>query len=268
MRILITGAGGLVGSALARRFRNDTLFALGHRDLDIAGPDVMRTVKGLRPDIIFNCAVIGVDDCERNPDLAEAVNVAGPRALASAAPKIVHFSTNYVFEGQREPSDPYAVHDDARPVNVYGHTKLAGERAVAEACAQSFIVRTSWVFGEGKDSFLSAAARKLAAGERLRTITDIWANTTWVEDLVDVVVKLDKPGVYQIANEGALTHEMFARECARLVGADPSLIDRISESDMKRDAKRPRVTPMVCEPKLRSWQEALREYCAPLPHRS
>ena len=264
MRALITGASGLVGSALARRLSHETVFALRHRDLDITGSDVHRVVSDIRPDVIFNCAVIGVDDCERDRAAAEAVNVSGPRALAQAAEetgaRIVHFSTNYVFDGERVPSQPYDIADEAKPVNVYGETKLAGERAVLETCPRSIVVRTSWVFGQGKDSFLSTAAHMLAAGQRVRAIVDTWASTTWVEDLVDRVLSIEEPGTYHIANEGALTYELFALECARLTGADPSLIDRVTEAEMRRPARRPRVTPMACDPPLRPWQEALREY--------
>jgi len=264
VRVLITGASGLVGSALARRLKDEDVIALSHRDLDITSDDSTGIVADIRPDIIFNCAVIGVDDCERDPTLAEAVNVDGPRALARAADvhdaRMVHFSTNYVFDGERDPATPYAVADDARPISVYGRTKLAGEHAVTGACRRAVVVRTSWVFGSGKDSFLSTAARKLASGERVRAIVDTWASTTWVEDLVDRVLSIERPGTYHVANQGALTYELFAQECARLVGGDPSLIDRVTEAEMKRPAKRPRVTPMLCVPPLRPWQDALAQY--------
>src|ERR1043166_5200353 len=132
MKIAITGAGGLVGSHLARHFAAEhEVLALKHHDLDITDhAAVKRLVKRERPGAIINCAVLNVDECERDPALAAAVNTTGPRALAEAAAEveaeIIHFSTNYVFDGKRT-GTPYTMEDETRPVNVYGRTKLEGE---------------------------------------------------------------------------------------------------------------------------------------------
>ena len=164
MRIAVTGASGLVGKALTRRFA--LTIPLTHRDLDITNPAmVQRTVGDF--DLVINCAVIGVDECERDPGLARAVNVDGPANLARVAPSIVHFSSNYVFDGRDERF--YATDDVPRPINEYGRTKLDGERAVAECCQRAFIIRSSWIFGPGKKSFISTVHRRLRAGERVRT---------------------------------------------------------------------------------------------------
>jgi dTDP-4-dehydrorhamnose reductase len=270
MRVLITGAAGLVGTALQRAYAKEKVLPLRHSQLDISDVDaVHREVSDFKPDVIFNCAVIGVDDCERDPQLARRVNVSGPRFLADAAADVraalVHFSTNYVFDGDRAPEHAYTQDDVAKPVNVYGETKLQGEREVADACSRAFVVRTSWVFGREKDSFLSTAGAKLARGERIRAITDTWASTTYVEDLVARVreiVDRNEPGMYHVVNDGALSYEEFALECARLVGADPLLIDRAREADAQRPARRPRATAMRCLrlPPLRPWREALADY--------
>ena len=239
MRIVITGAGGLIGSALAKRLG---AVPLTHRDLDITG-----AIPPIDADLVINCAVIGVDECESDPELARRINVDGPRNLARAAPAIIHFSTNYVLD----------------PVNVYARTKLEGERAVLDANPNALVIRTSWVFGHGKNSFLSTAPAKLARGERVPAITDTWASTTYVADLVDRVEDLiarRSRGVQNVVNDGVLTYEDFALEAARLVGAAPSLIDRVTEGEMKRLAPRPRSTPMRADPPMRPWQEALADY--------
>jgi len=275
VRVLITGAAGLVGSELAGAYAGDEVFALRHRDLDITDPAaVEETVQRIHPDLILNCAVIGVDDCEADHALAERVNVSGPAHLAAAAERIgaaiVHFSTNYVFDGRRTSALPYTIDDDARPINVYGATKLRGEHAVTAAAKRAFIIRTSWVFGAGKDSFLSTAAARLARGERIQAITDTFASTTYVHDLVRRVldiVERGHPGTYHVVNDGVCSYETFAVDAARLAGAPATLIDRATEVSLKRPAPRPRWTPMRCLlaerlglAPMRTWQVALADY--------
>ena len=114
-----------------------------------------------------------MDDCEVNPSMAHAVNVAGPQCLAEAAAEIdaeiLHFSANYVFDGKREAGSFYTNRDVALPINKYGATKLAGEHAVRMSAPKSYIIRASWVFGAGKeDNFFGLAARALMERKRLR----------------------------------------------------------------------------------------------------
>jgi len=251
MRIAIIGARGLVGSALARRFPDAT--ALTHRDLDITDRDAVSRVAG-KFDLIFNCAVIGVDECERDPALARAVNVEGPANLAELGKQFVHFSTNYVFAGEEEKF--YGVDDEPHPVNIYGATKAEGERAVLARNENALVVRTSWVYGAGKENFLSTVGAKLGRGERVRAIGDVFASCTYVEDLVDAVVGLiGGRGLRHIVNEGVLSYADFARELA----PDTSLIDVVSEHDVMR-APRPRYTPLRNSLPMRDWREALRDY--------
>ena len=281
-KVLITGAGGLVGRHLARRLaaRHEVL-VLSHADLDITdGAAVWRRLEAERPDIVINCAVLGVDECERDGRAARALNVEGPRALAEAAgpvgADVLHFSTNYVFDGREEGRAPYTIEDEPRPLNVYGRTKLEGERAVRAALTESFVVRTSWVYGRGKESFLSSAYARLAAGQTVRAIADTRANTTYVEDLtgrVEEILARRVYGSYHVVNEGVCSYHDFASEAARLAGlsdADAArLIERAREEDARREAERPRYTPMRCLfseglglAPLRHWRDALAAYAA------
>lgn len=279
-RVLITGASGLVGSSLADAYcrTGAEVMALRHAELDITDADVAgETIERLRPDLVFNGAVIGVDVCEADPLLAESVNVSGPEQLAAAAERIgatiVHFSSNYVFDGERA-TNPYTIDDDARPINVYGATKLRGERAVAAAATRAFIIRTSWVFGPGKESFLSGVAARLPRGERVQAITDTFASTTFVGDLVArviAIVERGRSGTYHVVNDGVCSHETFAREAARLVGLSEAtpLIELATEASLGRLARRPRWTPMRCLlserlglPPMRRWEDALADYVA------
>jgi len=280
MKIAITGAGGLVGGHLARRLAAEhEVWALKHGDLDITDREaVRRWCLGERPELIINCAVLNVDECERDPGLAQAINVTGPQALAEAAAEVeaecLHFSTNYVFDGKRPNQQPYTIKDEPRPINIYGHTKFAGERAVRETARRSFILRTSWVFGSGKENFLSTAHRHLLLGERLRAIADVWASATYVADLVTRTVEILKRhhyATYHVVNDGVCSYLEFALEAARLVGTSEAqieqLIEVVNETEMRRLALRPRYTPMHCLASeelglapLRDWRAALADY--------
>lgn len=280
MRILITGAGGLVGSSLAAAYEEKAeVFPLLHRDLDISDEaQVSDAVRENRPDLIINCAVIGVDDCERDPEHAERVNVLGPRLLARAAERsnasMIHFSSNYVFSGDRSDGGFYEPEDRAEPINVYGRTKRDGERAVQAECARSWIIRTSWVFGKGKQSFLATLPAKLLARERVSAFTDIFASTTYVRDLVTRVteiINLNDYGIYHVNNSGVCSHHEFANAAAELLGlsdADQArLIETKTAAADTHSAPRPRWSPMRCThserlrlPPLRPWKEALESY--------
>jgi dTDP-4-dehydrorhamnose reductase len=277
---LITGAAGLVGSHLARMLgREHEVMPLTHAALDITNRDaVHRIVKDAKPQVIFNCAVLQVDESERDPAKARAINADGPRFLAEAASQagaeIVQFSTQYAFEGEPIGRAPYTIEDEPRPVNVYGRTKVAGENAVRDACAQSYIVRTSWVYGSGKTSFLCNVHNDLKAGKKVRAIDDIWSSTTCVEDLIDrclEIIRRRHYAIYHVVNTGVCTYYQFALEAGRLVGLSRERIDWLieitHERDMKRVAARPRYTPLRCLtseelglPPMRDWHEALAEY--------
>lgn len=280
MKVLITGAAGLVGSHLAVTLgREHQVTALTHAELDITDRDaVHRCVNHVRPEVIFNCAVLQVDDSERDPAKAEAVNVNGPRYLAEAAgavgADIVQFGTQYVFAGEPVDRPLYTVEDELRPVNVYGQTKAACEQAVRETCVKSYVIRTSWVYGSSKASFLCTAYSDLRAGRRIPAIDDIWSSTTYVLDLIDRCIEIIRTrhyATYHIVNSGVCSYYDFALEAGRLAGLGrdevDSLVEIVHERDMKRIAPRPRYTPLRCLvseklglPPMRDWRDALAAY--------
>jgi dTDP-4-dehydrorhamnose reductase len=280
MKILTTGAAGLIGQHLARRLARDhDVLALKRGDLDITDRDaVNHCVSAVKPSLIVNCAVIQVDESEKNPAKTRAVNVDGPRFLAEAANRvgaeIIHFGTQYTFDGEPLGRPPYTIEDEPRPVNTYGKTKIAGEEAVREACARSYIIRTSWVYGSGKNSFLCTVHDDLRAGKRVRAIVDIWSCTTYIEDLIWRILQIvgkGRYGTYHIVNEGVCSYHEFALEAAHLAGLSRDqvdlLIEQVKEAEMQRTAVRPRYTPMSCIlseklglPPTRDWHDALAAY--------
>jgi len=280
VKILVTGAAGLVGGHLAHILARDhDVLALKRSDLDISDRDaVHRYVSAVKPSLIVNCAVIQVDESEQNPPKAQAVNVEGPRFLAAAASRLdaemIHFSSQYAFDGEPVGRPPYTIDDEPRPVNVYGRTKVASEEAVRDACARSYIIRTSWVYGSGKNSFLCTVHSDLHSGKPVRAIVDIWSSTTYVEDLIHRILQIlatRRYGTYHIVNEGLCSYYEFALEAGRLVKLNREQLDRlieqVHENDMKRIAPRPRYTPMRCLlsqqlglPPMRDWRAALAAY--------
>ena len=280
MKILVTGAAGLVGSHVVRRLaQGHEVLALEHGDLDITDrAAVRRCLFDEKPALIFNCAVLQVDDSERLPAQAQAVNLAGPGFLAEAAndigAEIVHFSTQYVFDGEPVGRLPYTIHDEPNPVNNYGKTKVGGEAAVLAACPRSFVVRTSWVYGSGKNSFLCTVHDDLRAGRKVHAIDDIWSSTTFVGDLIERVMTIratGRYGTYHAVNNGICSYYEFALEAGHVLGLTRAQIDLLievtHERDMKRVAVRPRYTPLRCLlseqlglPPMRDWRAALAEY--------
>jgi dTDP-4-dehydrorhamnose reductase len=280
MKILVTGAAGLIGHHIARRLACDhEVLALRRGDLDISDRDaVNQCVSAVKPSLIVNCAVLQVDGSEQNPAKAQAVNVDGPRFLAEAANKtgadIIHFGTQYTFGGEPFGRPPYTIEDEPRPVNTYGKTKVAGEEGVRQTCARSYIIRTSWVYGSGKNSFLCTVHDDLRAGKRVRAIVDIWSCTTYVKDLIERILKIldrGRYGTYHIVNTGVCSYHEFALEAGRLAGLSRDkidlLIEQVKEAEMQRSAVRPRYTPMRCLlseelalPPMQDWRTALADY--------
>ena len=272
MRILITGAGGLLGRHLTDAFaRGNEVLARGRHELDVADSDAVgRAVSAFRPDLIVNCAVLGVDACEREPRDAERVNVIGPANLAAAAAgsgaAILHFSTNYVFAGDR-PGHAYREDDEARPLNVYGRTKSEGERVVAGLCPRHFVIRTSWVFGGQKRGSFSDILAALSACEHVYANDLNVASTTYVRDLAartESIVALGRFGTFHAVNAGWCTRYEFVVEAARILGVPLHLVSP-AEGPPDVLAARPHFSPLACSSgdglaPLRHWKDALREH--------
>jgi dTDP-4-dehydrorhamnose reductase len=278
MKIAVVGAGGLVGKEFTRQFSDEhQVISLTHSNLDITDVQaVRRVIFAELPELVINCAVLGVDACELNSALAWSVNVLGAENLATAATEVgaefVQLSSNFVFDGKR--NSFYTINDEPNPINVYGRTKLEGERAVIAASDHCFIVRTSWVFGIGKENFVSTVPRSLRVAKNVRAITDVWANTTYVCDLVSRVIEIltrRHYSVYHVVNSGVCSYYDFALEAGRILKISDSELTQLIEPArlcvFRGAADRPRYTPMHCAVSeeialapLRDWRAALVEY--------
>lgn len=229
----MTGAGGQVGLAL-REWLPGARY-LGRADLDITDPEaVARVLPGAA--VVINCAAItDVDGCERDPQAADRVNAAGAANVAAAGARVIQLSTEYVFDGELERE--YREDDEPRPRSAYGRSKLAGERAVL-AAGRNLVVRTSWVYGEGRN-FLRAIQAADRAGRELRVVDDQWGRPTWARDLARALAGLavaDGPaGIVHFAGDG---EPCTWADLAELAVGRPVL--RISTDEWGAPAPRPR----------------------------
>lgn len=278
MRVLITGAAGMVGRALAEHCRRagDEVFAFDREGFDITDERGAREVfSRLRPDTAINCAAwTDVDACELDPQRAFLVNSQGVEALATAArlagASFVQISTDYVFDG-RKAEGFYTQRDDPHPLSAYGASKLEGERRAQAASARTSVVRTGWIYGQGGRNFLATAITRARRGEPLKVITDSYGTPTYVPDLVArlrEIAALDLPGIYHVANSGeGASFEGFARAALAEAGISDERVEGVSMDSLKRPAPRPRNSRMRCLlsdaiglAPLRDWRAALGEF--------
>jgi dTDP-4-dehydrorhamnose reductase len=277
MKILITGANGMVARATAAYCRSigDEIIALTRQELDISDKEkVFSVFEEHRFDAVINCAAYtDVDGSETNIELCYAANAYGVENLALAAKKIdcafVTISTDYVFDGAK--NDFYTQRDTPAPLGVYGKAKLEGEIRARNAYARTIIVRSGWIYGAGGTNFLSVMHNLLAQGKRIKAIYDSFGTPTFAVDLarrLRELAELDLPAIYHVTNTGEGTsYAGFARKVCELKNFDLNLLEDASASSLKRPAPRPQNSKLAClfserfglEP-LQNWEDALAEF--------
>ncbi len=274
---MILGAGGLVGKVLAAQAhqRGREVLALTSAACDVTDPvAVQRHISA--GDVVINCAAYTrVDEAERDPQRAYAVNATGAEnvayACARAGAGLVHVSTDYVFGGDfggAEPR-PYEIDDRTDPLSVYGRTKLAGEFAVLTALPDSNVVRTSWIFsaGDGTD-FVASMCRKAAGTEPVDVVADQIGSPTYVADLAGALLEVAEGSISEpmlhAANRGQASRFEQAQAVFEHVGADPGRVRPVGGDQHPRPAPRPPFSALSPDKSeaagltpLRTWQEAL-----------
>ena len=287
-RLVITGAGGLVGRTLAAeaRRRGFEVLALTSGECDITDPAAPERHFGAG-DVVVNCAAYTkVDDAEADEAGARAVNASGAEnvahACARAGAELVHVSTDYVFSGDFGGAQPrpYEIGDETGPTSVYGRTKLEGEFEVLSAMPNAHVVRTAWIYAgsEGGSDFVSVM-RKLAAGDgTVDVVADQIGSPTYVGDLVGALLQVVggsiEESVLHAANQGAVSRFDQARAVFELVGADPERVRPVGTDRHPRPAPRPIYSALGSEQSaaaglspLRPWRDALADALShgPLP---
>jgi dTDP-4-dehydrorhamnose reductase len=277
VRIVISGAGGLLGRVLAGRARRQgrDVLALTSSQWDITDATAAERFVEAR-DVVINCAAYTkVDAAETDQGRAHSVNVAGPENIAHACARVgaelIHISTDYVFSGffGGEQPHPYEIDDETGPLSVYGRTKLAGELAVLAAMPDAHIVRTAWTYQGGDGADFVATMRRRAAGDGpVDVVADQVGSPTYVGDLVDALLEIAEGGIREpvlhAANEGEASRFEQAQAVFEAVGADPARVRPVGSDRNPRPAPRPpysalsgRQSAAAGLTPLRPWREAL-----------
>lgn len=273
----------MLGQALAKRLnRKYKIIALGHSGCDVADfKQVSRIFGRHRPWLALNSAALtNVDACEENSKKARAVNARGAYNIAQAAGKynsiVVQISTDYVFSGRKD--RPYQENDPAHPVNIYGKTKLEGERLLRKTVKKYIIIRTSWLFGKGKDNFINNIIKRSQKEKVLRIASDKYSSPTYTLDLAQAIAEIinildsfayqDRAyGTYHISNAGYCSWYEYAKVILKSAKITRVKLEPIKMGQINFKAKRPvfsaldntKYARLTGKP-LRKWQEAVKDY--------
>lgn len=284
MKILTVGSDGQLGLEITKRLlsyrRVDfETFELNSAALDITDKILVAgMIDKIKPQVIINCAAYtNVDGAEDDYEKAFKVNALGPRNLAiaaeSVAAKLIHISTDYVFDGRGILSNgekrPYREYDLPNPVNAYGSTKLLGENYVRDFCSQYIIIRTSWLYGENGNNFVKTILKAAQEKGRLQVVTDQIGNPTSAEDLSEHILKLaltDEYGVYHCTGNGSCTWYDFALKIVEYAGIH-CMVEPVTSEQFIRKAKRPAYSCLdnlmlrnTIGDDMRNWEKALYDF--------
>jgi len=290
--LLLTGGSGQLGTDLREALAPlGVVHAPPTASLDLARPETVRAaVASLRPRVIVTAgAYTAVDAAEHDVARCMAINADACGVLGEAAAgigaRVVHFSTDYVFDGEGD--RPWREDDRTGPRQVYGRSKLAGERALLDACPDAMILRTSWLYGRSGRNFVRAILRRAHAGQPLRVVADQTGAPTWTRPLAAATARIvaalasgdSAPGgIYHVSAAGATTWYDFAAEIVRLwearaeIGAVP--LTAITSAELAAPAARPRYSVLdgaraeaTFGVRLADWREQIGEFARTAPPR-
>jgi len=280
MKAWVVAKNGLVGIDMCRalELKGVDYVASSHNQADVCDLAALEHFyQAHHPDTIFNCSAnVNVDDAEgKEKDLAYQVNVRGVANLAHLAKKydlrLIHVGTDYVFDGEMDRD--YAETDPVHPINVYGQTKLEGEQKMLEIYPKAVCVRTSLLYGTGKEGHVTSIIRSLRKNEVMHGIMDQTSTPTYTRDLAEALYDVrDQSGIFHFANGGCATRFEFVLEIksileSKMVSLKNREITPMTRAEIDRPAKRPgrtvlsteKIKPFLSKP-IRPWQEALRDY--------
>src|SRR6266403_3757814 len=282
MKLVIVGAGGRLGTALAREYREKfSVIGFDHAQLDLANADELREkLCTIDCDLLINAAAFAnVDLCEKERDQAFRINADAPRILAEICrdknAKLIHFSTDYVFDGGKR--EPYIENDSANPISVYGESKRAGEQFVLQTHDRPLVVRVSWVFGPDRPSFIDGMIKRARENEQIDAIADKFSTPTYTHDIAQML-----PQFFEVDVEGGILHFANAGECSwqeyaqwaldccatEGIALKAKIVDALKLADMKNwSARRPVYSVLstakysaLTDVSSRAWRDAVADY--------
>lgn len=258
IKTLIIGADGMLGFDLCKAFPDAVKFT--HKDIDITDREqVLESIQKVNPNLVINAAAYtDVDSCEDHQELALKVNGYGPGYIAEACNGIgatlVHFSTDYVFDGSKK---EYIESDTPDPINVYGRSKLIGEQKIAENLEDYRIIRISWLFGTHGKNFVETMLRLSGEMAQVKVVNDQFGKPTYTVDLANKIMEIAEleAGIYHVTNEGICSWYEFAS------AAISNTVPCTSE-EFPRKARRPKYSVLVNNKTnpMRHWKEAIKDY--------
>jgi len=272
MKVLVTGAGGMLGRdvVLAAGNAGHDVVGFGHTELDVTEPDALAAKFDLeRPDVVINCAAwTDVDGAEDSEAAAMAVNGAAAGHAAAAAAKVgasvVYVSSDYVFDGAK--GTPYVETDQTAPLSAYGRTKLAGEEATAAANKRHFVVRSSWLFGTGGSNFVETMLRLASTQNEVLVVRDQVGSPTYTWHLAYGIVRLIEGveyGIHHMAAAGSCSWYDFAREIFDQAKVECLVLSATTEM-LARPAPRPAYSVLESQREhaiqLPDWHDGLAAY--------
>ncbi len=249
-QILLLGGSGILGSEVLRflNAKGYEYVAPTSTDLDIRDNEqLLMFISEIKPSWVINCAAwTNVDGAESSLREARELNSIAVENLGTAASlfgcKVIHISTDYVFDG--ESSKPYDESSPVKPVNKYGESKLEGENSLLLAAPDSYVIRTSWLYGTSGKNFVKTIAGKAIKNEEARVVNNQIGSPTSARDLAGAIISIvnnePKPGIYNYSNEGSCSWFEFAQRIYERVGSNPSLVLPITSDSLKLLARRPR----------------------------
>lgn len=288
-KIIVTGCNGQLGRAINKEYANSDTFTLVNTDVGVAGVNelditnlnqVLHFVEEQKPYAIINCAAhTNVDACEKQVDAAYKINAIGPRNLSIAANKVdarlMHISTDYVFAGNA--TTPYTEFDSVAPQGAYGATKLAGENFVQEFAKNYFIIRTAWLYGDGKN-FVKTMLRLSETNQEVKVVKDQLGTPTSAAELakmIDYLLPTDNFGTFHGTCEGQCSWADFAKEIFRLAGKSTKVIEITSEeyaAMYPASARRPAYSvlenymlKLTTDFAMADWKSAIETYMVTMP---
>lgn len=275
MNILILGYKGMLGNDLVLRFiGSHDIIGKDIEDFDIASADACeKVISDAEPDVVINAAAYtNVDGCESNRELCFSVNAEGVKNIAMICKdrgiKVVHFSTDYVFNGKK--GTPYLEDDLCDPINVYGLSKLAGERYLLQYSENYLLIRSSWLYGRNGKNFVRTIVEKARTEKSLKVVDDQVGAPTFTWDLaraVQLLVEGQYNGIFHITNRGHCSWYEFAQKIVKFSSANDVAVHPIKSDALARPANRPSYSVLGCRKfiestgkTMRYWQVALGDF--------